>query len=32
VNVADGDWADYDAEHDAPVALSEVEFQWQAVA
>jgi hypothetical protein len=31
VNVADGDWADYDADHDAPVALSEVQFQWRAV-
>lgn len=31
VNVAEGDWADYDADHDAPVALSEVLFQWRAV-
>jgi Eukaryotic protein of unknown function (DUF866) len=25
------DWADYDAEHDAPVSISSVEFKWQAV-
>jgi len=29
--VSEGDWADYDAENDAPVSLSEVEFKWEAV-
>jgi Eukaryotic protein of unknown function (DUF866) len=31
VDLSEGDWADYDAEYDAPVALSEVEFKWEAV-
>lgn len=31
VHVPEGDWADYDEEADAPVALSEVEFKWQSV-
>jgi hypothetical protein len=29
--VSVGDWADYDAENDAPVALFEVEFKWEAI-
>ena len=31
VDVSEGDWADYDADHDLPVSMSEVEFQWEAV-
>lgn len=31
IELSEGDWADYDAENDAPVSLSEVEFKWEAV-
>jgi Eukaryotic protein of unknown function (DUF866) len=31
VDLSEGDWADYDAEHDAPVSVSEIEFKWEAV-
>jgi Eukaryotic protein of unknown function (DUF866) len=31
IDLSEGDWADYDAEHDAPVSLSNVEFKWEAV-
>ena len=30
VDFSEGDWADYDAENDAPVSLSSVEFKWEA--
>lgn len=31
VDFSEGDWADYDAEHDAPVSISDIEFQWEAI-
>ena len=31
IDLSDGDWADYDAENDAPVSLSNIEFKWEAV-
>lgn len=31
IDLSDGDWADYDAEHDAPVSLSQIEFKWESV-
>lgn len=31
IDLSVGDWADYDAEHDIPVSMSEVEFKWEAV-
>lgn len=31
VDLSEGDWGDYDAEHDAPVSMSAIEFKWEAV-
>jgi Eukaryotic protein of unknown function (DUF866) len=31
IDLSDSDWTDYDAEHDVPVALSQIEFKWEAV-
>jgi Eukaryotic protein of unknown function (DUF866) len=31
VDLSDSDWADYDAEHDVPVGLSQIEFKWESV-
>ena len=31
VDLSEGDWGDYDAEHDAPVSISTIEFKWEAV-
>lgn len=31
VDFSEGDWADYDAEHDLPVSLSDIQFKWEAV-
>ena len=31
VEFGEGDWADYDAEAEAPVSLSEIEFKFEAV-
>jgi hypothetical protein len=30
-DLSDSDWADYDAEHDTPVGLSQIEFKWESV-
>ena len=31
IELGDGDWADYDAENDAPVSLSGIEFKFESV-
>lgn len=31
VDLSEGDWADYDADNDQPVSLSQIEFKWEAV-
>ena len=31
VDFSEGDWADYDADQDQPVSISDIEFQWKAV-
>lgn len=31
IDLAEGDWADYDAENDEPVSLAAVEFKFEAV-
>jgi hypothetical protein len=30
VDLSEGDWAEYDADHDSPVSISSVEFKWEA--
>lgn len=31
VDLSEGDWADYDAENDLAVSVSDVEFKWESV-
>jgi hypothetical protein len=31
VDLSDGDWTEYDDEHNAPISISEVEFKFEAV-
>lgn len=31
IDFSEGDWGDYDAEHDAPVSVSQIEFKWESV-
>jgi Eukaryotic protein of unknown function (DUF866) len=31
IDLSDTDWTEYDADHDVPVALSQIEFKWEAV-
>lgn len=31
VDLSEGDWADYDAENDQPVSMSDIEFKWESV-
>jgi Eukaryotic protein of unknown function (DUF866) len=28
IDFTDGDWADYDTEHDVPISISNIEFKW----
>lgn len=31
VDISEGDWGDYDEEHDAAVSLTDVEFKWESI-
>lgn len=31
MDFSEGDWADYDAENDEPVSLSDIQFKWEAI-
>lgn len=31
VDLSEGDWADYDADNDLAVSISDIEFKWEAV-
>lgn len=30
VDFSDGDWGDYDAENDAAVSMTDIEFKWES--
>lgn len=29
VDLSDGDWAEYDVDHDQPVSVTDIEFKWE---